>query len=755
MSDLSISLCMIVKNEERNLERCLASVQGIVDEIVLVDTGSNDRSVEIASAFGAKVLHHTWQDNFSLARNIGLEQACGGWILILDADEELQPETRPRIRPLLSETDADAISLRVRNFNPFGEYTEYQDSWQVRLFRNRPEYRYEQSVHNQITSSILRAGGKIFRDDTLIWLHYGYMERAVQGVDDRYQRSLKMLEQALTLSPQNAYLNAKLGILYYHLGDYSLAYTYLHRLFTELDAKELDIESLNSAMIALAVIAIKQQHFDLAIRSAQSCVDLTSEDTNTLLYALGLLARANAEQGKHHLQLIEQGIAIPNNVTQSVESFRLDHLQQGLQALKQASQHFERLQLLPGLSASMQTSVAADLGLCQEMIAAAEKMRPGPKLQTRVNSNTPTLSLCMIVRNEERNLERCLLSVKGVVDEIVLVDTGSIDRTVEIAADNGAKVYQHTWQNDFALARNISLDKATSKWILVIDADEELEDASRTQVKPLLAVAKVEAIECRVRNFMPPNSLTEYNDVMQIRLFRNRPAYRYHQTVHNQIEQTIRCSGGKIDRSELTIRHYGYVQQMVQGNDTRDQRNLKMLEQAVALSPQNAYLNAKLGVTYYNLGKHAQAYAYLRRVFGELDSRELGTDTSKEALLALAAVAIHHRHFDLAIRCAQAGVDIAGEDTAALLLAMDYLSQAYAYIGEEHFKEAEQAVQQPVIIDHLHQGRTALQQAQIYLTNLYQHPNLNPSSKPEIEANLNTCQRLLSVTDDRITELSL
>lgn len=754
MSALSLSLCMIVKNEERNLERCLASVQGVADEIVLVDTGSTDRSVEIAATFGAKVLHHTWQDNFSLARNISLEQACGDWILILDADEELQAETLPRIKPLLIETDADAIRVRVRNFNPPGEYTEYQDSRQVRLFRNRAEYRYEQSVHNQISASILRAGGKIIQDDTLIWLHYGYMERGVQGTDDRYQRSLRMLEQALAQSPQSPYLNAKLGILYYHFGNYSLAYTYLHRLFTELDADELDIESLNSALIALAVIAIKQQHFDLAIRSAQSCVDLAGEDINTLLYAMGLLARANAELGKYRLQIVEESVITPSNNAQSTESFQYDHLQQGLQALKQARQHYERLQQHPGLSASKQTSVAADMDLCQELIDAAEKMLADLRSQTRVQSGDPTLSLCMIVRNEERNLERCLGSVKNVVDEIVLVDTGSIDRTVEIATAIGGKVYHHTWQNDFALARNISLEKATSEWILVIDADEELEDTSRAQLKPLLAAAQVEAIECRVRNFMPPNSLTEYNDVMQVRLFRNRPTYRYDQSVHNQIEQTIRRSGGRIDRCELIIRHYGYMQQTVQGNEARDQRNLKMLEQAVAKSPQSAYLNAKLGVTYYNLGNHSQAYAYLRRVFGELNSRELGVDTSKEALLALAAVAIHHRHFDLAIQSAQACVEIAGEDTAALLLAINYLSQAYAYMGEDHLKAAEQAGQQTGIIDHLYQGRAALQQAQLHLTSLYHHPGLNPSGKTEIEANLNTCQRLLFMIDDRITQLS-
>ncbi|MCJ7533664.1 MAG: glycosyltransferase [Anaerolineales bacterium] len=372
MSALSLSLCMIVKNEERNLERCLASVQGVVDEIVLVDTGSTDRTVEISEAHGAKIYHHTWQDDFSLARNISLEHACENWVLILDADEELEITTRPLIKPFLSASDADAIRVRVRSFSPPGEYPEYQDSWQVRLFRNKPEYRYEQSVHNQITSSILSAGGKIVQVDTLTWLHYGYMERNVQGGNDRYQRSLKMLEQAVAQSPKSAYLNAKLGILYYHLGNHPLAYSYLKRLFTELDTSQLDIESLINALVALALVALNQQHYDLAIRSAQSCIELTLDDTSTLLFVKGLLARAYAEQGKHYLQATEQNLARSGDDARIMAGFRPDHLQQGLQFLRQARQQYEQLQQQPGLKPEMRDKIISDLNLCQDMIAGVE-----------------------------------------------------------------------------------------------------------------------------------------------------------------------------------------------------------------------------------------------------------------------------------------------------------------------------------------------------------------------------------------------
>ena len=85
-----------------------------------------------------------------------------------------------------------------------------------------------------------------------------------------------------------------------------------------------------------------------------------------------------------------------------------------------------------------------------------------------------TLSLCMITKNEENNLSRCLDCIKEFVDEIIIVDTGSTDKTVEIAKSYGAHIYHYDWNNDFSKARNVSLQKATKDWILVLDADEVL-----------------------------------------------------------------------------------------------------------------------------------------------------------------------------------------------------------------------------------------------------------------------------------------
>ena len=82
--EVTLSVCMMVKNEEHNLKRCLSSLNGIADELIVVDTGSNDSSVPIAKSFGAKVYHHQWEDDFSKHRNQSIGYASGDWLLIFD-----------------------------------------------------------------------------------------------------------------------------------------------------------------------------------------------------------------------------------------------------------------------------------------------------------------------------------------------------------------------------------------------------------------------------------------------------------------------------------------------------------------------------------------------------------------------------------------------------------------------------------------------------------------------------------------------
>ncbi len=192
----TISLCMIVKNEEKNLPRCLESVKGAVDEIVVVDTGSTDDSILIAKErFGAKLEVRPWQNDFAQARNYSLDRATGDWILFLDADEELPPDSRDGLRRLIANAPPEVEGYFVKLVSAVSEGAETCPDMVFRLFRNRPEYRFEGAVHEQIIESIRRHQGRdcFGRCDDLVILHHGFTRAAIEQAG-KAGRNLAMIE---------------------------------------------------------------------------------------------------------------------------------------------------------------------------------------------------------------------------------------------------------------------------------------------------------------------------------------------------------------------------------------------------------------------------------------------------------------------------------------------------------------------------------------------------------------------------------
>lgn len=195
----TVSACMIVKDEEELLPGCLHSIRDWVDEIIIVDTGSTDRTVEIAQSFGARIFHQPWEGDFSKHRNYSIEQATCDWILIIDADEEMVSEDVPKLRPLLADEHFDVICLDV-----FNVYTDKPDQLtflpSMRLFRRRLNLRYEGIVHNQLHvpshARIARIGVKI--------KHYGYgLSR--EKMRRKVQRSQALLEKQLSQNPDDPF----------------------------------------------------------------------------------------------------------------------------------------------------------------------------------------------------------------------------------------------------------------------------------------------------------------------------------------------------------------------------------------------------------------------------------------------------------------------------------------------------------------------------------------------------------------------
>lgn len=203
-----LSLCMIARDEAELLPRCLESVRGLVDEIIVVDTGSQDATVEVARQFGAEIGHFDWCDDFSAARNSSLEFATGDWILVLDADEVMQPQSASALREAMGRRE-DAFLLPVENLTGSGSEAERQTVWLLRLFRNRPEIRFSGRVHEQVTESLeaLKLGiGYCLAPIR----HDGYLQTRI-AERDKYDRNLKILNASLEAQPQDAYAWYQLG----------------------------------------------------------------------------------------------------------------------------------------------------------------------------------------------------------------------------------------------------------------------------------------------------------------------------------------------------------------------------------------------------------------------------------------------------------------------------------------------------------------------------------------------------------------
>jgi len=225
-----LSLTMIVKNEADCLERCLASVHELVDEIVVVDTGSTDRTPEIAASYGARLFFHPWTDDFSAARNFALEQAQGQWILVLDADEVLHHPGREQVSAFLAAAGAYAgFYLHIINQLDLNHQHLHSQDQVVRLFRNRSDFRFSGAIHEQIAPSILAtAGAQSLGQAPFTIHHYGYLPDAIQK-KQKCQRNLQVIRQALAQNGPDPFLYYSLGCEYLTAGEPSTALHWFER----------------------------------------------------------------------------------------------------------------------------------------------------------------------------------------------------------------------------------------------------------------------------------------------------------------------------------------------------------------------------------------------------------------------------------------------------------------------------------------------------------------------------------------------
>ena len=185
---------MIVKDEQEMLPRCLEAVRPAVDEIVIVDTGSTDTTIEIAESFGARVIERDWTGSFADARDASFDAATGDWLLYLDADEVLVAEDVPHLRALTGRVWRESFYLVETNFTGELDYGTAVTHSTLRVFRNLPHYRFEGRIHEQIAHHLPAYLPERIEATTVRMDHYGYFG-TVRDAREKSRRNVELLER--------------------------------------------------------------------------------------------------------------------------------------------------------------------------------------------------------------------------------------------------------------------------------------------------------------------------------------------------------------------------------------------------------------------------------------------------------------------------------------------------------------------------------------------------------------------------------
>ncbi len=586
-----LSLCMIVRDEAEFLERCLTSVKGLVDDVVVVDTGSKDDTKAVARRHGARLFSRPWTDDFAEARNASIERARGRWILVLDCDEIIASADHARLRQLLQRDDADAYRLTTRNYgNDSGraewhtcdgaEYaTEEKDypGWfpttKVRLWRRHPQIRFQGTVHELVEPSLEQLGQAVA--NCLVPVHhYGYVEKT--RASDRY---VEAGERKLQQAPGDVQARYELAIAYRDAGRLAEGLEQIGKVVGDVQSGE------GTSSTYLDVDNVDLVHADLLDRSGQ----------------------------------LPQALAITNRVTTRSPNSATAHNNAGsllsrLGEHEEAAQAYRRaLELSPDHPVIVENLRKLEPHLAR----AAAPLQPA----TGTASTAFKLSVCLIARDAGQSLGRCLQSVAALADEIVVVDTGSMDDTVSIAESFGAVIGHFPWSDDFAAARNESLALASvGDWILWLDADEFLLPEDQEKVSRAKQLTPDQALQ-----FMLVNTAgVDRTSFRQIKMFPRRDDLRFERPVHETVLPAVQRLGLTLQRTDVQVMHTGYADPEVVTRKNGYYRHL--MEKWAAEHPEDLDVCFRLGHTAYVEGKRELSIDYFSRVLdtsGPIEPRSL------------------------------------------------------------------------------------------------------------------------------------
>jgi tetratricopeptide (TPR) repeat protein len=375
----------------------------------------------------------------------------------------------------------------------------------------------------------------------------GYAEEGLEN----YEASRACIEQVLSMNPSHARaLNLK-GILAYRSSDRNSAEKY----FKQAIASD---PGYGEPYTNLGMLALDDDRVQEALKFFEKAFRLTPTDIDIATNYHSLIAQF-AKYWKAEDVAREAAGLYPRN--QKIKYMLIDFLVQ--------QEKYETA--MPEVEDAI-----IRFGIDDGVLAAALKLREklGPMTIKKSSKKAP-VSLCMIIKDEEKYLARCLASAKPIVDEMIVVDTGSADRSKDIAVTFGARVYDYDWQNDFASARNFSISKASGEWILILDGDEVISPLDYERFNKIVAKkpGTPVAYSITTRNYSKVPNIVGWvpNDGRypaeeaaigwlpseKVRLFYGMDQIRFEGAVHELVDPFLKRNGIEIKKCSIPVHHYG------------------------------------------------------------------------------------------------------------------------------------------------------------------------------------------------------
>lgn len=687
------------------LPACLQSVSSVADEIIVVDTGSTDKTVEIAKEFGATVIEYQWRNDFAAARNVALAHATNPWILSIDADERLLNPAE--LRALLQQTPETISGILVNCRSVVhgdGGDTQFS-SLLLRVFRNHPAIRFEGIIHEQVTDSMTK-WDLAFVPSAITLHHIGYA-LSPEEMRNKQLRNLELLNQAIATEPTNSYLH------------FQRAKTYLamnNPLGAEHDIQQALLYAPVGGTVRPqvlnygAVAAFRLGDTTLCLeRAAESLQHVPDQPFSHFIMAECYTSRGEYSDALASYMNVHHAIERNDTTARLVGSlevplvriaFCIGRSYLALADVENASRYFEAGLLLHPDDVECRIGLA-HVAVCTNRHAEArailfDVLRTSPKneeaqrLIAKIDMNEsakstveeasqrPFLSVSMIVKNEAHRLGDCLESVRRIADEVVIVDTGSTDNTVALAEAFGARVYHTEWTGDFAAARNVALQHTTGEWILYLDADERLTAESQQQIRDVLRAQHEQTggLLCTIISpHRQPDDATEVHKGGYPRVFRNYgyPNVEFRGRVHEQISPSLIECGAHIVQSPLCIYHTGYDIDRDE-MEKKVRRNYELLIQHVQDEPLNAYAWFQLGQTLGRMSMNGKAEESLRFA---LELGSLSTPVAASASATLAHICGTQQRYQEALQWAEYSLNKVPNQ----LLALNYKAYALMYLN--------------------------------------------------------------------------